>query len=105
MDPWSDPLGINFQLIQSLIAVGSGGPLGTGLMAGIQKLYYLPEAHTDFIFAVAGEELGLLGHGADPRVLRGDGLARAPHVAARAGPVRIAPRARAHDDGRCFRRS
>jgi cell division protein FtsW len=63
MDPSSDPLGVNFQLNQSLIAIGSGGPLGTGLMAGIQKLYYLPEAHTDFIFAVAGEELGLLGTG------------------------------------------
>lgn len=63
LDPSSDPLGLNFQLMQSLIAVGSGGTLGTGLMAGIQKLYYLPEAHTDFIFAVAGEELGLLGTG------------------------------------------
>jgi cell division protein FtsW len=63
LDPWSDPLGVNFQLIQSLIAVGSGGPFGTGLMAGIQKLYYLPEAHTDFIYAVAGEELGLFGTG------------------------------------------
>jgi cell division protein FtsW len=63
LDPSSDPLGVNFQLMQSLIAVGSGGTLGTGLMAGIQKLYYLPEAHTDFIFAVAGEELGLLGTG------------------------------------------
>jgi cell division protein FtsW len=63
LDPWSDPLGDNFQLIQSLIAIGSGGPLGTGLMAGIQKLYYLPEAHTDFIFSVAGEELGLFGTG------------------------------------------
>ncbi|HEY7476059.1 MAG TPA: putative lipid II flippase FtsW [Vicinamibacterales bacterium] len=63
LDPWSDPLGVNFQLIQSLIAVGSGGAFGTGLMAGIQKLYYLPEAHTDFIFAVAGEELGLFGTG------------------------------------------
>jgi cell division protein FtsW len=63
MDPSSDPLGVNFQLSQSLIAVGSGGALGTGLMAGIQKLYYLPEAHTDFIFAVAGEELGLIGTG------------------------------------------
>ncbi|HYN09520.1 MAG TPA: putative lipid II flippase FtsW [Vicinamibacterales bacterium] len=63
LDPWSDPLGDNFQLIQSLIAIGSGGPFGTGLMAGIQKLYYLPEAHTDFIYAVAGEELGIFGTG------------------------------------------
>jgi cell division protein FtsW len=63
LDPSYDPLGVNFQLMQSLIAVGSGGTLGTGLMAGIQKLYYLPEAHTDFIYAVAGEELGLIGTG------------------------------------------
>jgi cell division protein FtsW len=63
LDPTSDPLGVNFQLSQSLIAVGSGGAIGTGLMAGIQKLYYLPEAHTDFIYAVAGEELGLFGTG------------------------------------------
>ena len=63
LDPTSDMLGVNFQLSQSLIAVGSGGAFGIGLMAGIQKLYYLPEAHTDFIYAVAGEELGLLGTG------------------------------------------
>ena len=47
--------------MQSLIAVGSGGAVGKGLMAGVQKLYYLPEPHTDFIFAVIGEELGLVG--------------------------------------------
>jgi cell division protein FtsW len=50
-----------YQLNQSLIAVGSGGTFGKGVMAGIQKLYYLPEAHTDFIYAVIGEELGLIG--------------------------------------------
>jgi cell division protein FtsW len=60
-DPWSDPLGDGFQVIQSLIAVGSGGLLGRGFMAGVQKLFYLPEPHTDFIFAVIGEEFGLLG--------------------------------------------
>ena len=59
LDPTSDTLGVNFQLSQSLIAVGSGGAFGIGLMAGIQKLYYLPEAHTDFIYAVAGEEFNL----------------------------------------------
>ena len=51
----------NYQLQQSKIAVGAGGPLGLGLMNGKQKLLYLPEAHTDFIYAVVGEELGLLG--------------------------------------------
>jgi cell division protein FtsW len=61
LDPWRDPLGDGFQIIQSLIAVGSGGTLGKGLMAGVQKLFYIPEPHTDFIFAVIAEELGLIG--------------------------------------------
>jgi cell division protein FtsW len=61
LDPWSDPLGDGFQIIQSLIAVGTGGIFGRGLMAGVQKLFYLPEPHTDFIYAVIAEELGLLG--------------------------------------------
>jgi cell division protein FtsW len=61
IDPWSDPLGKGFQLIQSLISVGSGGILGRGLGEGQQKLFFLPEPHTDFIFAVVGEELGLIG--------------------------------------------
>jgi cell division protein FtsW len=60
-DPWSDPLGDGFQIIQSLIAVGTGGVVGRGLMEGVQKLFYLPEPHTDFIYAVIGEELGLIG--------------------------------------------
>lgn len=61
LDPWADPLGDGFQVIQSLIAVGTGGLFGRGLMEGVQKLFYLPEPHTDFIYAVIGEELGLLG--------------------------------------------
>ena len=61
MDPWSDPLDSGYQIIQSLTAVGSGGLTGVGLMEGQQKLFYLPEPHTDFIFAVIGEELGLIG--------------------------------------------
>jgi cell division protein FtsW len=61
LNPWDDPLGQGFQVIQSLIAVGTGGVFGLGLMAGVQKLFYLPEPHTDFIFAVIGEELGLIG--------------------------------------------
>jgi cell division protein FtsW len=59
--PECDPTGAGFQLLQSLIAVGTGGIGGKGLMAGVQKLFYLPEPHTDFIFAVIGEELGLIG--------------------------------------------
>jgi cell division protein FtsW len=61
LNPWADPLGDGFQVIQSLIAVGTGGVTGTGLMNGVQKLFYLPEPHTDFIFAVIAEELGLIG--------------------------------------------
>src|SRR4029079_10174932 len=61
LDPWQDPLGAGYQTIQSLIAVGSGGPFGKGLMGGVQKLFYTPEPHTDYIFAVIGEELGLVG--------------------------------------------
>jgi cell division protein FtsW len=61
LNPWEDPLGDGFQVIQSLIAVGTGGLFGRGLMAGVQKLFYLPYPHTDFIYAVIGEELGLAG--------------------------------------------
>jgi len=61
MDPWADPLGDGFQIIQSLIAVATGGVFGKGLMAGVQKLFYLPEPFTDFIFAVIAEETGLIG--------------------------------------------
>ena len=61
LNPWEDPLGDGFQVIQSLIAVGTGGLFGRGLMAGVQKLFYLPYPETDFIYAVIGEELGLLG--------------------------------------------
>jgi cell division protein FtsW len=59
--PECDPLGDGFHLLQSLIAVGSGGWLGRGLMGGVQKLFYLPEPYNDFIYAVIAEELGLLG--------------------------------------------
>ena len=61
IDPFADPLGRGFQIIQSLIAVGTGGILGAGFMRSRQKLFYLPEPHTDFIYSVIGEELGLLG--------------------------------------------
>jgi len=61
LNPWDDPLGDGFQIIQSLIAVGTGGVFGRGLMNGVQKLFFLPEPHTDFIYAVIAEELGLVG--------------------------------------------
>lgn len=60
-DPWKYARAEGFQVVQSLIAIGSGGTGGMGLSQGKQKLFYLPEAHTDFIFAVIGEELGLIG--------------------------------------------
>ncbi len=63
LNPWSDPFGSGFQLTQSLIAIGSGSWSGLGLGASVQKLFYLPEAHTDFVFAVIAEELGLIGVG------------------------------------------
>jgi cell division protein FtsW len=61
LDPWKDPQGAGFQTVQAMIGLGSGGFLGVGLGHGVQKINYLPEAHTDMIFAVIGEELGLLG--------------------------------------------
>jgi cell division protein FtsW len=61
LNPWDDPLGRGFQIIQSLLSVASDGITGLGFMEGKQKLFYLPEAHTDFIFAVVGEEMGLIG--------------------------------------------
>ncbi len=61
IDPWADPFGAGFQLTQSLIAIGTGEWTGVGLGGSVQKLFYLPEAHTDFIFAVIAEEFGLVG--------------------------------------------
>jgi cell division protein FtsW len=61
LDPWADPQKSGFQVVQSLIAVGSGGPNGLGFAQGKQKMLFLPFAHSDFIFAVIGEELGLIG--------------------------------------------
>ncbi len=61
LDPWQDPFATGFQLTQSLIAIGSGSWLGTGLGGSVQKLFYLPEAHNDFLFAVFAEEFGFVG--------------------------------------------
>jgi cell division protein FtsW len=61
LDPWSDAQGAGFQIVQATIGIGSGGLTGAGLGEGVGKVSYLPEAHTDMIFAVVGEELGLVG--------------------------------------------
>lgn len=61
MDPWQDPYGVGYQLSQALMAIGSGGLTGSGLGASVQKLLYLPDAHTDFMFAVFAEETGWIG--------------------------------------------
>jgi cell division protein FtsW len=61
MDPWSDPFGRGYQLSHALIAFGRGEWIGVGLGASVEKLHYLPEAHTDFLLAVIAEELGLAG--------------------------------------------
>ncbi len=84
LHPDADPLGHGFQLMQSLIAVGSGGLTGVGLMESRQKLFYLPEAHTDFIYAVLCEELGFIGGALVLAPLRGVCLARACEACFRA---------------------
>jgi cell division protein FtsW len=61
LDPWQDAQGAGFQNVQAIIGMGSGGLTGEGLGHGVQKINYLPEAHTDMIFAIIGEELGLVG--------------------------------------------
>jgi cell division protein FtsW len=93
LNPDADPLGAGFQLLQSLIAVGSGGFTGVGLMESKQKLFYLPEAHTDFIYAVICEELGFIG------AIRGLRVAWAPRRILRAGRIRSAARAGYNCDG------
>ena len=76
LDPWAFRRDVGYQITESLISVGSGGVTGLGLGDGRQKLFFLPEAHTDFILSIVGEELGLLGVLFVDRRLRGAGLAR-----------------------------
>ena len=61
LDPWADPIGEGYQVVQSLLALGSGGLTGVGLGQSIQKTLYLPEPQSDFILPILGEELGLIG--------------------------------------------
>ena len=88
LNPYSDPQGNGFHIIQSLIAVSTGGVTGLGFMEGKQKLFYLPEPHTDFIFAVTAEELGLLGALVLRVALRNFSMARNPNRLAHPGHVR-----------------
>jgi cell division protein FtsW len=81
--PWKDASDAGFQITQSFLAFGSGGPFGVGLGEGKQKLFFLPEAHTDFVLALVGEELGLAGTAA-VIVLFGIFVWRGFHIAARA---------------------
>ena len=112
MDPWADPLGKGYQLSHALIAFGRGEWLGVGLGSSVEKLLYLPEAHTDFLLAVIAEELGFAGVALVIGCSSGSllprlrdrppgGAARAPlRRAGRAGHRRVARRAGVHQHGR-----
>jgi cell division protein FtsW len=76
LNPWDDPKGIGFQIIHSFLAFGSGGIFGAGLGNSKQKLFYLPEPHTDFALSIMGEELGLVGVIRHHRVVRGSHYGR-----------------------------
>ena len=95
LHPWDDAQGTGFQIVQAMIGMGSGGIFGVGLGQGVQKIFYLPEAHTDMMLANIGEELGLVGVTAvivaylRLRLRRASDRARLPR------PVRQAPRRRA----------
>ena len=100
-NPEADPQGYGFQIIQSLMAVGTGGISGLGYMEGKQKLFYLPDAHTDFIFAVVGEELGLIGTLLVLALFRSFPVAGPSRIEPCAGSVWVLPGAGNHDDGLC----
>ena len=99
MDPWQDPTGAGYQSIQALLALGSGGITGVGLGNGTQKIGFLPEAPTDMIGAVIGEELGLLGILATVIGVRAVHGARLPDRASLQGSVRQVPGRRHHHAG------
>ena len=94
LDPWHDPQGAGFQIVQAMIGLGSGGWLGVGIGHGVVKVFDLPEAHTDMIFATVGEELGLVGTGRGDLRLCGLRVGRLPHRPRVQGPVREAARGR-----------
>ena len=96
LDPWSDPQSAGFQTVQAMIGLGSGGLTGEGLGEGVQKINYLPEAHTDMILAVIGEELGLIGATAVIAAFGGVRVRRASGRAPLPRSVREAPRSRDH---------
>ena len=96
LDPWSDAQGSGFQIVQAAIGIGSGGFTGVGLGEGPQKALYLPEAHTDMIFAVVGEELGLIGSVLVIAAFAVVRVRRVPGGAALSGSVREAARRRSH---------
>ena len=100
LDPWSVARGAGFQLVQSFIALGEGGKWGVGLGAGRQKMFYLPEAHTDFVFAVVGEEFGLIGAAVVICAVPGNPVQGHAHRARRARSVREL--ARGGTDGAAF---
>jgi cell division protein FtsW (lipid II flippase) len=94
LDPWADPFNSGFQLTQSLIAIGRGEWFGVGLGESVQKLFYLPEAHTDFVFAVLAEEFGLIGVLVTLALFLAGAGARSRHRAARRGGSRAEVRRR-----------
>ena len=96
LDPWSDAGDTGFQSVQSMIAIGSGGPVGVGLGESVQKIFYLPEAHTDMILAIIGEELGLRRDRQRGRPVRADRVRGLPGGEARARPLREAAGDRHH---------
>ena len=97
LDPWQDPQGAGFQTVQAIIGMGSGGITGEGLGQGISKIFYLPEAHTDMIFAIVGEELGPDRLDARDRRVRGLRVGGLPDRAALPRSVRKAARGGDHD--------